>query len=88
MYVGTFHGSCRYAAEALLQDGGRQYILSAAHGLLDPYGITVGDPGASARNQDRMVRNAGHLRSPVVHTAGRNPSHICPSSSLNAVIRV
>ena len=52
MYVSTFHGSCRYAAQALLQDGGRQYILSAAHGLLDlstqidPYDITVGDPGS------------------------------------------
>ncbi|MGY4963680.1 DUF6884 domain-containing protein [Streptomyces sp. 900105245] len=52
MYVGTFHGSCRETAKALLQDGGRLYILSAAHGLLDlsteidPYDITVGDPGS------------------------------------------
>jgi hypothetical protein len=36
----------------LLRDGGRLYILSAAHGLLDldteidPYDLTVGDPGS------------------------------------------
>lgn len=77
MYVGTFHGSCRYAAEALLQDGGRQYILSAAHGLLDlsteidPYDITVGDPGSvSANFVQAQVRERGIESAEVTVLAG------------------
>ncbi|MCM2430943.1 DUF6884 domain-containing protein [Streptomyces sp. RKAG337] len=77
MYVGSFHGSCRYAAEALLQDGGRLYILSAAHGLLDlstqidPYDITVGDPGGvSADFVQAQVRERGIESAEVTVLAG------------------
>lgn len=77
MYVGTFHGSCRETAKALLQDGGRQYILSAAHGLLDlsteidPYDITVGDPGSvSADFVQAQVRERGIESAEVTVLAG------------------
>ncbi|MEV7245169.1 DUF6884 domain-containing protein [Streptomyces sp. NPDC093248] len=77
MYVGTFHGSCRETANALLQDGGRQYILSAAHGLLDlstqidPYDITVGDPGSvSADFVQAQVRERGIESAEVTVLAG------------------
>ncbi|GLX22586.1 DUF6884 domain-containing protein [Streptomyces lavendulae] len=77
MYVGTFHGSCRETAKALLQDGGRLYILSAAHGLLDlsteidPYDITVGDPGSvSADFVQAQVRARGIESAEVTVLAG------------------
>ncbi|MFJ9574669.1 DUF6884 domain-containing protein [Streptomyces bacillaris] len=77
MYVGPFHGSCRETAKALLQDGGRQYILSAAHGLLDlsteidPYDITVGDPGSiSAELVQAQVRERGIESAEVTVLAG------------------
>ncbi|MCG7522844.1 hypothetical protein MHW47_00040 [Streptomyces sp. OfavH-34-F] len=77
MYVGPFHGSCREAAKALLLDGGRQYILSAAHGLLDlsteidPYDITVGDPGSvSAELVQAQVRERGIESAEVTVLAG------------------
>lgn len=77
MYVGTFHGSCRETAKALLQNGGRQYILSAAHGLLDlsteidPYDITVGDPGSvSADFVQAQVRERGIESAEVTVLAG------------------
>jgi len=77
MYIGTFHGSCRYAAEALLQDGGRLYILAAAHGLLDlstkidPYDITVDDPGSvSADFVQAQVRERGIESAEVTVLAG------------------
>lgn len=77
MYVGTFHGSCRETAKALLQDGGRQYILSAAHGLLDlsteidPYDITVGDPGSvNADFVQAQVRERGIESAEVTVLAG------------------
>ena len=77
MYVGTFHGSCRETAKALLQDGGRLYILSAAHGLLDlsteidPYDITVGDPGSvSADFVQAQVRERGIESAEVTVLAG------------------
>ncbi|MFH9821447.1 DUF6884 domain-containing protein [Streptomyces sp. NPDC017230] len=77
MYVGTFHGSCRETAKALLQDGGRQYILSAAHGLLDlsteidPYDITVGDPSSvSADFVQAQVRERGIESAEVTVLAG------------------
>ncbi|WP_435060142.1 DUF6884 domain-containing protein [Streptomyces sp. bgisy060] len=77
MYVGTFHGSCRETAKALLQDGGRPYILSAAHGLLDlsteidPYDITVGDPGSvSADFVQAQVRERGIESADVTVLAG------------------
>ncbi|SEM77737.1 DUF6884 domain-containing protein [Streptacidiphilus jiangxiensis] len=52
LYTGGFHWACRYTGMELLHGGGRLYILSAAHGLLDlhteidPYDLTVGDPGS------------------------------------------
>ncbi|GAA4981415.1 DUF6884 domain-containing protein [Kitasatospora paranensis] len=52
LYTGSFHWACRYTGMELLRGGGRLYILSAAHGLLDldteidPYDLTVGDPGS------------------------------------------
>ncbi|WP_405533801.1 hypothetical protein OG592_43570 (plasmid) [Streptomyces avidinii] len=77
MYVGSFHGSCRCAAEALLQDGGRLYIFSAAHGLLDlstqidPYDITAGDPGSvSADFVQVQVRERGIESAEVTVLAG------------------
>ncbi|WP_053679915.1 DUF6884 domain-containing protein [Streptomyces sp. XY66] len=77
MYVGTFHGSCRETAKALLQDGGRLYILSAAHGLLDlsteidPYDITVGDPGSvSGDFVQAQVRERGIESAEVTVLAG------------------
>ncbi len=77
MYVGSFHGSCRETAKALLLDGGRQYILSAAHGLLDlsteidPYDITVGDPGSiSAALVQAQVRERGIESAEVTVLAG------------------
>jgi hypothetical protein len=77
MYVGPFHGSCRETAKALLQDGGRQYILSAAHGLLDlstkidPYDITLGDPGSvSADFVQAQVRELGIESAEVTVLAG------------------
>ncbi|MEU7072862.1 DUF6884 domain-containing protein [Streptomyces narbonensis] len=77
MYVGTFHGSCRLAAEALLRDGGRLYILSAAHGILDlsteidPYDITVGDAGSvSADFVQAQVRARGIESAEVTVLAG------------------
>ncbi|MFJ1742464.1 DUF6884 domain-containing protein [Streptomyces microflavus] len=77
MYVGSFHGSCRETAKALLLDGGRQYILSAGHGLLDlsteidPYDITVGDPGSvSAELVQAQVRERGIESAEVTVLAG------------------
>ncbi|MEU8544529.1 DUF6884 domain-containing protein [Streptomyces sp. NPDC048717] len=77
MYVGTFHGSCRLAAEALLRGGGRLYILSAAHGILDlsteidPYDITVGDAGSvSADFVQAQVRARGIEPAEVTVLAG------------------
>ncbi|GJF30316.1 hypothetical protein KNE206_30160 [Kitasatospora sp. NE20-6] len=63
LYTGSFHWACRYTGMELLRDGGRLYILSAAHGLLDldteiePYDLTVGDPGSV---------NAGVVREQVL----------------------
>ncbi|MER5550046.1 DUF6884 domain-containing protein, partial [Streptomyces sp. NPDC002589] len=77
MYVGPFHGSCRETAKALLQDGGRQYILSAAHGLLDlsteidPYDVTPGAPGSvSADFVQAQVRKRGIESAEVTVLAG------------------
>ncbi|MEU5137075.1 DUF6884 domain-containing protein [Streptomyces californicus] len=77
MYTGSFHGSCRETAKALLRDGGRQYILSAAHGLLDlsaeidPYDITVNDPGSvSSDFVQAQVRDRGIETAEVTVLAG------------------
>jgi hypothetical protein len=65
MYIGTFHGACRATARELLHGGGRLYILSAAHGLLDldteidPYDLTVSDPGSVSAD---LVRDQARER--------------------------
>ncbi|RKE02981.1 DUF6884 domain-containing protein [Streptomyces sp. TLI_171] len=78
LYTGSFHGACRATGVELLHGGGRMYILSAAHGLLDldteidPYDLTVGDPGSvDADIVRRQVLARGLERAEVTVLAGR-----------------
>ncbi len=78
LYTGSFHWCCRYAGMELLHDGGRLYILSAAHGLLDldteidPYDLTVGDPGSVGADVVRgQVLRRGLENATVTVLAGR-----------------
>ncbi|MFE7135808.1 DUF6884 domain-containing protein [Streptomyces sp. NPDC057638] len=70
MYTGDFHWLCRQTAEELITTGGRIYVASGLHGLLDldteiqPYDVRLGDPGSvtaddiRAQVQARAVSDA------------------------------
>ncbi|MGC5000587.1 DUF6884 domain-containing protein [Streptomyces sp. DT195] len=66
LYVGSYHRSCREAADALTADGGTILVLSALYGFvtldqeIEPYDLRMGQPGSVTVEQlRRQAREMG-----------------------------